>query len=85
VGGNNGTSDIEQLVESPEAIPREIHDLIIEIVKIRNENLVKFTSHDTSIYMKPSTVRFILDFEYCVKNAVMRPKVAQSIKKKTIK
>jgi len=64
-------SDIEQLVQStPEAIPREIHDLIIEIVKIRNENFVKFTSHDTSIYMKPSTVRFMLDLEHCVKNAL---------------
>jgi len=32
-------ADIEQLVQStPEAISREIHDLIIEIVKIRNEN-----------------------------------------------
>jgi len=64
-------ADIEQLVQStPEAISREIHDLIIEIVKIRNENMVKFTSHDTSIYMKPSTVRFMLDLEHCVKNAL---------------
>jgi len=64
-------SDIEQLVQStPEAIPREIHDLIIEIVKIRNENVIKFTSHDTSIYMKPSTVCFMLDLEHCVKNAL---------------
>jgi len=64
-------SDIEQLVQStPETIPREIHDLIIEIVKIRNENLVKFTSHDISIYMKPSTVRFMLDLKHCVKNAL---------------
>jgi len=71
VDGNNGTLDIEQLVQStPDAIPREIHDLIIEIVKIRNENVVKFTSHDTSIYMKPSTVRFMLDFQHCVKNAL---------------
>jgi len=52
-----------------EAIPRESHDLIIEIVKIQNENVVKFTSH-TSIYMKPSIVRFMLDLEHCVKNAL---------------
>jgi len=62
--------DIEQLVQSTsEAIHPKIRDLIIEIVKIRKENVVKFTSHDTSIYMKPSTVRFMLDLEYCVKNA----------------
>jgi len=64
-------SDIEQLMQStPEAVQREIHDLIIEIVKIQNENLVKFTSHDTPIYMKPSIVRFMLDLEYCVKNTL---------------
>jgi len=55
---------------TPEAIPRESHDLIVEIVKIRNENVVKFTSHDTSMYMKLSTVRFMLDLEHCVKNAL---------------
>jgi len=64
-------SDIEQLVQStPEAIPREIHDLIIKIVNIRNENVVKLTSHNTSIYMKPSTLRFMLDLEHCVENAL---------------
>jgi len=63
-------SDIEQLVESiSETIP-QFFDLIIEIGKIRNENVVKFTSHDTSIYMKFSTVRFMLDLEHCVKNAL---------------
>jgi len=64
-------ADIEQLVQSTsEAISPEIHDLIIEIVKIRNKNVVKFTSHDTSIYVQPSTIRFMLDLEYCVKNAL---------------
>jgi len=64
-------SDIEQLVQSTlEAIPREIHDLIIEIVKIQNQNLIKFISHDTFTYMKPSTVRFMLDLEHCDKNAL---------------
>jgi len=63
--------DIEQLVQStPEAIPWEIYDLIIEIVKIRNENVVKFTSYDTSTYTKPSTMCFMLDLEHCVKNAL---------------
>jgi len=55
---------------TPEAIPQEIHNLITEIAKIRNENVVKFTSHDTSIYVKPSTVRFMLDLEHRVKNAL---------------
>jgi len=32
--------------------------------------VIKFTSHDTSIYMKPLIVRFMLDLEHCVKNAL---------------
>jgi len=48
-----------------EAIPREIHDLIIEIVKIQNENVVKFTSHNTSIYMKPSTAFYARSQTLC--------------------
>jgi len=63
-------SDIELVQSTPETIAQEIHDLIIEIVKIRNENVVKFTSHDTSIYMKPSTVRFMLDLKHRVKKCV---------------
>jgi len=55
---------------TPEAILREIHNLIIEIVKIRNENVIKFTSENTSIYMNPLTVQFMLDLEYCVGNAL---------------
>jgi len=61
-------SDIELMQSIPEAIPREIHNLIIEIIKIRNKNVVKFTSRDISIYMKPLTVLFML--EHCVKNAL---------------
>jgi len=62
--------NIKQLVQStPEAILREIHNLIIEIVKIRNKNVVKLISEDTSIYMNPLTVRFMLDLEHCVANA----------------
>jgi len=55
---------------TPEAIPRKIHKLIIEIIKMQNENVVKFTLHDISIYMKPSTVCFMLDLGHCIKNAL---------------
>jgi len=55
---------------TPEAVSWEIHNLIIKIVKIRNKNVAKFTSEDTSMNMKPSTVRFMLDLEHCVENAL---------------
>jgi len=71
-------SNIEQLVQSTlEAITIAAQaagnssSVIIEIVKIRNENVVKFTLHDTSIYVKPSTVRFMPDIlEHYVKSAL---------------
>ncbi|KYQ54068.1 hypothetical protein ALC60_11174, partial [Trachymyrmex zeteki] len=56
--------DIEEFVQSTSQITWEIHDLIVEIVKIRNENVVKFTSRDTFIYMKPSTVLSMLDLKH---------------------
>jgi len=58
---------------TPKTIPRDIHDLI-EIVKIRNKNVAKFTSYDTSIYMKSSTVRFMLDLEHYVEKCALLDK-----------
>ncbi len=56
-------------INTTPATPWEIHNLIIEIVKLQNENIVKFTSGDNSIYMKPSTVLFMLNLEHCVEHA----------------
>jgi len=42
---------MEEFVQSTSLITLwEIHDLIVKIVKISNENIVKFPSHDTSIH-----------------------------------
>ena len=35
---------------------------------MRNENVVKFALRDTCMYMKPSTVLFMLDLEHCVEH-----------------
>ncbi|KAL6254704.1 hypothetical protein P5V15_014014 [Pogonomyrmex californicus] len=47
--------DIEQLVQSIAPSSLSIHDLVIELVQMRNTNIVKLTLRDTCLYIKPST------------------------------
>jgi len=44
-------ADIEQLVQSTALSPLSIQDLIVELVKICDTNIVKLVSHDTCIYV----------------------------------
>jgi len=44
---------------------RKLQNLIIEIVKIRNENVVKFTLHDTSMYIKLSIALYVRSRTLC--------------------
>ncbi|XP_011644670.1 uncharacterized protein LOC105431883 [Pogonomyrmex barbatus] len=64
--------DIEQLVQSIAPSSLLIHDLIIELVQMRNTNIVKFTLRDTCLYMKPSTVFFLFELEHCVEHVYYR-------------
>ncbi|XP_036144256.1 uncharacterized protein LOC118646076 [Monomorium pharaonis] len=60
-------ADIVQLMQA--AVPSSrisIHDLVIDLVNIRKENIVKLTLYNTSTYMKPSTIQFLLELEDCV-------------------
>ena len=60
---------IEELVQS--TTPSSgllIQDLYIQLVKLRNENMVKLTLRNNSICMKPSTVCFIFKLEHCVEH-----------------
>jgi len=59
-------ADIEQLVQSTKATPREIHDIIdLIIVKIRNENgKIHIALYTWSLQL------YVLDFEHCIKNAL---------------
>ncbi|XP_025995093.1 uncharacterized protein LOC120359889 [Solenopsis invicta] len=61
--------DIERLVQSTSpssALP--IQDLIVQLIKLRNENVVKLTLRDTCMYLKPKTVLFLFELEQCVEH-----------------
>ncbi|XP_036149147.1 uncharacterized protein LOC118647775 [Monomorium pharaonis] len=63
--------DIERLVrpnDCKSSSKLTIHDLVVEIVKICDGNIVKLTLYNTCIYMKPSTVQFLLNLEHCVES-----------------
>ncbi|XP_024880439.1 uncharacterized protein LOC112460140, partial [Temnothorax curvispinosus] len=60
--------DIEQLLESTIGSSLSIHDAVIELVKMRDASVVKLTSCNTSLYMKPSTMLFIFELGQCVKH-----------------
>ncbi|XP_077257576.1 uncharacterized protein LOC143894813 [Temnothorax americanus] len=62
-------ADIQQLVQSPShAGPSSLAIRDLELVKIRDADIVKLISCDTSLYMKPSTVLFLFELEHCVEN-----------------
>jgi len=42
-----------------------IQDLVIELVKMCDTHIVKL-SHDTCMYMKPSTTLFLFELEHCI-------------------
>jgi len=45
-----------------------IQDLSVELVKIDNEYNVKISLHSTCLHMKPKTVLFMFELEYCVEH-----------------
>jgi len=59
-------ANIEQLLQSPTPLSLAIHDLIVEIVKIHDVNMVKLKSCDACLYMKSSTVLFMFELEHCI-------------------
>ncbi|XP_071576388.1 uncharacterized protein [Temnothorax nylanderi] len=61
-------ADIERLLQSTAPSSMLIQDLRIELVKIRDANVVKLTLHNNSMYMKSSTVFFLFELEHCVEN-----------------
>jgi len=46
-----------------------IRDLVINLVKICDADIVKLTSRDTCMYMKPSTILFLFKLERCIEHA----------------
>ncbi|XP_077257893.1 uncharacterized protein LOC143895015 isoform X1 [Temnothorax americanus] len=59
-------ADIQRLVQSTAPSSLTFRDL--ELVKIRDADIVKLTSCGTSLYIKPSTVLFLFELEHCVEN-----------------
>ncbi|KAL6258211.1 hypothetical protein P5V15_010139 [Pogonomyrmex californicus] len=69
IGNNRGNQILlsYQLVQSIASL-LSIHDLIIELVQMRNTNIVRFILRDTSLYMKSLTVFFLFELEHCVEH-----------------
>ncbi|XP_011864703.1 PREDICTED: uncharacterized protein LOC105560290, partial [Vollenhovia emeryi] len=62
-------SNIDQLLKATDASSSsaiQLNHLAIELVRMRHGNIVKVTSNNTSMYMKPSTILFLFELEYCV-------------------
>ncbi|XP_011686425.1 PREDICTED: uncharacterized protein LOC105449122 [Wasmannia auropunctata] len=70
--------NIEQLLQSSVPSSLRIQDLVLDIVKIRNDNIVKLTLNDTCMFMKPSTMLFIFELEHCVEHVLVQILAASS-------
>jgi len=60
----------ERLVQSIALSPLSIQDLIVELVKTCDTNIVKLASHDTCMCMKP-IILFLFELERCVEHAYL--------------
>jgi len=58
--------DIKRL--TPDEIPVEIDNIIVKVVKIYNTHIIKLSSHDTSMYLKSSTILFLFKLDRCVEH-----------------
>lgn len=66
-------ADIERLLQQATATSTlSIRDLTIQLVILRYAIIVKITLDDTCMYMKPSTILFLLELEQCVEHAYFR-------------
>jgi len=59
-------ADIEKLMQSTASASLSIRDLVINLVKIRDADIVKLTLYDTCMYMKPATILFLFELEHCI-------------------
>jgi hypothetical protein len=59
-------ADIERL-QSAET-PLWIQDMVFEVVKMSNSQIIKMTLSNNSLYMKPSTLLHLFDFENCIRH-----------------
>jgi len=58
--------NIEQFLQSSAPSSLVIQDLVIDLIKIRNADIVKLKSRDACLYVKPSTILFLFTLEHCI-------------------
>ncbi|KAL6420771.1 hypothetical protein ACFW04_014015 [Cataglyphis niger] len=60
-------ADIERLLQTSQP-PLQIRDLTIKVIKISDSDIIKITLNNNSLYMNPSTLIHLFDFEKCIKH-----------------
>ena len=63
-------TNIEGLMQS-KSLPApslSIHELLVQLINLRGENIIKLTLHNTYICMKPATVTFMFELEHCIEH-----------------
>jgi len=61
-------ADIEKLIQSIAPALLLIRDLVIDLIKIRDADIIKLTLYDTCMYMKPATILFLFTLEHCIEH-----------------
>jgi len=46
-----------------------IRDLVIDLIKIRDVDIIKLILYDTYMYMKPATILFLFTLEHYIEHA----------------
>jgi len=60
--------DIEKFMQLTASASLSIRDLVIELVKICDTDIVKLTLRDICMYIKPTTILFFFKLEHCVEH-----------------
>jgi len=61
-------ADIEKLLQSPTSSSLAIQDLVIDLVKLRDADIIKLTLYDTCMYMKPAAILFLFTLEHYIEH-----------------
>ncbi|KAL6420587.1 hypothetical protein ACFW04_014634 [Cataglyphis niger] len=67
-------ADIERLLQTSQS-PLPIQDLTIKVIKISDSDIIKMTLYNNSLYMNPSTLINLFDFEKCVEHVIDYAKI----------
>ncbi|XP_039308841.1 uncharacterized protein LOC120358495 [Solenopsis invicta] len=59
-------ADFERFVQSIKVPSLTIHDLSVQLMKLRDESIVKLSLLDACIYLKPTSMLFMFEQEHCV-------------------